>query len=192
MLPMEFTLINEDDVALPVPGFITSDGITQVDVVTTDSTLHGDYLTRVKLTVGNSVNTDFVFKVRIICTITSLTPLAVLDQTYRLTNDPLNVSIGFTAVPACGVPSLLINTDKDATFETNKGFISIQDPSTLVIQSQDLTLIGQRTVTVQATVETSDTVVGMVDDTVQFFVDMICVVTPTVPTELPQTTVNFG
>lgn len=87
---------------------------------------------------------------------------------------------------------MLINTDQDVTFGTDKGFIAVQDSSTLVLQSADISLLGSRTITVQATVDTIDTVIGLQDQTVQFFVDLICVVYPVVPASLTPVTVSFN
>lgn len=90
-----------------------------------------------------SMNTDFTFTVTVVYTSTSLKPTTLAAKQYWYTINPIPLLVAYAAVPACWVPSIFINTDCPSTFKAAEGLILIEAPTALVIQSQDLSLIGQ-------------------------------------------------
>lgn len=127
IIPAVISIASFPDPAIPLPASVVLDSASappRIRILETDGTLHGVYGMKVTYAVGNSVH-EFTFDVRMICTVSSLTPPVVAAWQYRLLNDPVLIPIGFIANQACGVPQIEISTDLDPAFGTDKGFIKV-------------------------------------------------------------------
>jgi hypothetical protein len=96
-------------------------------------------------------------------------------------------------VPAgCGSLQILIDVDATGSFQVIHGFIQALSTTSLAVQSQDYSMTGQHLITLKAEIATSTFITGLVDTSVQFPIDLICVINLIVPTALPSPIVAVG